>query len=477
MSATATSPDPAAATGHAPATADPSKRSRPPIWPQPIPVIVLTGEKWSGKTIFGLSIAGPDTLIYDTEISSLSYIQDVGATRIDVMKEMSRVFPHGHKPIQRYEWWLNHVRSLTPGRFRVIMCDTVNEIEGGLADWVRTHPQEFGSTAAQYQKMSGIMWGHVKDHWLSIITSELASKCESFVMTTHMGDVWSGDKPTGKRKPKGKDTLFQVSSLYLQVERKKDVAGNLPQFPSALVLKDRVSRMHFDQATGEMAVVPLLPPRIPVATPAAIRRYMTVGVDFTNLKPEERAPEEVITDDDRQATRLAIAEKEAEAEGLRLTRIERQQAATMRQPATPQVVQPQPSANGTSAAPQPPAERKPGTATDIQLATLSKLRSQLFTVTRVTDEAKKKEVWTGILTKRNVTTARDLTIAQAEDLIGSLAKKVDAGDPFAPAIDNPSTAPPRPPLVQGDPFAIIDQQQPLKPATDLYPPAPHAPPK
>lgn len=412
-----------------------------PLWPQPIPVIVLSGEKWSGKTIFSLSIAGPDTIIYDTETSSLSYIDDVGATRIDVMEEMHKLYPKGHKAIDRYLWWIGHVRSLPTGKFKVVVCDTVNEIESGLADWVKNNPGHFGHSAAQYIKMSGIMWGDVKDHWLSIISSELKGRCETVVLITHMGNVWGADnKPTGKRKPKGKDTLLQVSSLFLEMERKKDAQGNLPKFPSAIVVKDRIARMRFDATNGEMAVNPLLPPRVPKATPAEIRRIMLQGgIDFANLAPDQMAPEEAVTEDERAAVRLATAEAERDTEQARLARADREQAASHRAttaPApAPQARTPDPASVAPAAtAVSPPTNGTAGPRRDApsaaQLAKISGLRARLWEAAGdVTDEAKKTR-WNGVLERRKVKSALDLTAAQADELIGSLAERLNVDNPL-----------------------------------------------
>lgn len=405
-----------------------------PIWPKPLPVIVLTGEKWSGKTLFALSIDPRRTLIYDTEISSKSY--QGPWDRVDVMAEMLRLYPGGHKPIDRFTWWLDHVRSIEPGRYTVIVCDTVNEIETGLADWVRLNPQAFGHTAAQYLRMSGLMWGDVKDHWLSIMASELASRCQTFVATTHMGLEWAGDKPTGKRKPKGKETLFQIASLYLQMERKPDPKGGRPSVPSALVLKERTADMEIDPVTGEVRIVSHFPPRLPIATPAEVRARMMKPLDTATIRPEEMAPEEIMTEDDRAAVRLQTAEKEAEVEAMRLDRMQREQAARQRSMtqvtiaplASPPVAQAAPPASSPQATPT--ADR----ATDVQLHLLQKLRGQLFHAQGLDDQAAQRDAWSAILSRRGVTTARDLTQSQATDLAEAIAAKLNAGDPLAKAM-------------------------------------------
>jgi hypothetical protein len=297
-----------------------------PLWSQPIPIVGVTGRFGSGKTLFGLTIDPAHTLGYDTEKSSASY-EALGFTRVDVPGEMLARFPGGgYKPIDTFTWWLAHVHNIAPHTYRVIMLDTVSEIESGLVEWVRANPQAFGHTSGQYAKMSGLLWGDVKDLWKRIL-SDIAARCETLVYTSHMTSVWSGERPTGKRKPKGKETLHELASLYLHLEREPDRQGNVPDKPAALVLKSRLAVPRINPETGGVEIVPLLPPRIPVATPAAIRKYMVTPPDYARLAEDERVPETTITEDERAEIRLATAEAERDAETLRLQRLERQQAA------------------------------------------------------------------------------------------------------------------------------------------------------
>src|SRR3954466_5105790 len=119
----------------------------------------------------------------------------------------------------RHHWWWNDIKKIKPGQFDVIMIDTISEIEDGLTEWVQKNPTYFNHSSGQYAKMSGIMWGDVKTLW-KMILSDLASRCQTFVFCSHMANVWASDRPTGKRKPKGKETLMELASLYLQMERK-----------------------------------------------------------------------------------------------------------------------------------------------------------------------------------------------------------------------------------------------------------------
>jgi len=286
------------------------------VWPKPIEVIGVTGEYMSGKTLFALTIDPSRTLIFDTEKSSGGYAADLGATRIDIPGELMRAKKQDFKPLDVFLYFRQAVKKIEPGKYSVIALDTVSEVESGLADYVSANPAEFGRTAAQYIKMQGLMWGDVKELWKAIL-SDLASRCQTFVFSSHMTSVWAGDKPIpGKRKPKGKETLMELASLYLHLERKPDAAGNIPSKPSATVLKTRLSS--FIPGPDGIEIVPTLPPRLPEATPAAIRRYMSAPKKPEAYDKSELAPVETMTEDDRLLIRLATAEAERDAAAMSL---------------------------------------------------------------------------------------------------------------------------------------------------------------
>ena len=296
---------------------------RKPLWPKPIEIIGVTGEHESGKTSFCLSICpGQETLVYDFEKSCGTYEADLGFVRVDVPSEMRKI--HGSKPYRSLDvflWWEKHIRSIPPGQYRVIHADPVTDLDSGLTEFVNSNPRLFGATPAQYAKMSGIMWGHMKEYMKAILI-DVAARVETFTFASHMSNVWKGDRPSKERKAKGKSTLFELASLYLKMERNKD--KNVT--PSAVVLKSRLSKMTVleDDEDGEIINIPLLPPRLPVATPAAIRRYMKNPPDYSNLKPEEKIGEQTLTEDEKLLLRAEIADAERDVTLAQNEREERQ---------------------------------------------------------------------------------------------------------------------------------------------------------
>lgn len=336
--------------------------------PVEIEVIGVTGEYQAGKTIFLLSIApglhpaghpsfatAPRTLMLDMEKSSGTY-GGAGCRRIDVPAILLEKHGGSYTPLQAFLWFLDLIETkLKPGQFDVIAVDPVSDIEAGLVAFVKENPGRFGLTPDQIKKAGGLLWGAVKDYW-KLILLKLATCCKTFGFTSHLRDEWTGNVPTGKREPKGKETLMELASLYLWLERKPDASGNVPDMPSAIVLKQRLADT-FIGDDGGLRVQPLLPPRLPVATVAAIRQYIAAPPDYGMLSAGERVREEEVSAETKLRLELAKAEAVKEAEGSRLQRLERMAELQKLQREAAAAPGPAPSAD-QAAAMQKTAEEK-----------------------------------------------------------------------------------------------------------------------
>lgn len=276
-----------------------------PLFAKPVPVTVVTGEYKSGKTIFALTTGYPleRVLIYDNELSAETYhTADNPFVRVDLPGEMARQFPKGYTATQLYEAWLKHWRAIPPGKYDVIIVDTVETIEDGLGDWVESHASAFGHTAAQYQKMSGIFWGDVKSEWKRVI-QELKSRCQMVILIVHMRDEYKNNVRTGKRQRRGKETLSELATLEVELVRKSDQVA-----PSAIVHKDRF----FSGSLGAPSTIkPNLPRWLEVCTWDIIRGYL--------VKPTEKdvAPPVIDTSKEDEMEKLRLQAMIAEAEALK----------------------------------------------------------------------------------------------------------------------------------------------------------------
>ena len=298
------------------------------LWPNgvEIEVLGLTGDPESGKTLFGLTIAAPErTLVYDMEKSSSVY-KSLGFHHVDLHRILSEKFPNGYGPVDIYTTWKQLILDLQPGKWDVIMLDPADDMEQGLVEYVARNASKYGfSTPESFKKSGGIFWGYVRAEWKQLIIGHAATRCQTFVFTTHLRTVWRDGSPTKEKEPKGKETLLESATLYLWLDREPDAEGVVPVEPRAKVHKTRLCS--FQKVDGRIKKVPILPPRLPVATPDSVREYIINPPDYTALKEEERADVQVLTEYDRLSMEARIAtEKREAAEATALAEERRLQA-------------------------------------------------------------------------------------------------------------------------------------------------------
>lgn len=319
--------------------------------PMEIEVFGATGEFATGKTILGLSIAPgvhpeghpfagkPRTLYLDLEKSGATY-GGTGCKRIDVPAELARLHGPNYTSKQVAEWFNALPGQLQPGQYDVIVVDPVNDIESGEVDIVKSKPDAHGYTKNQFDRSVGLLMAAMKAHWKKLLMG-YSNVCKCFFFTTHLRDQFKGGSPSGKREPRGKETLFELASLYLWLERAPDEKGVVSDKPSAIVLKQRLADTRMN-AAGELEVVNLMPPRIPVATVQAIRQYIANPPDYSKLTAAERVIEKPVTEVELQRMRLATAEAQTAAATAQADVLDRQRELTaIRQAAqaqTPQTV-------------------------------------------------------------------------------------------------------------------------------------------
>jgi len=288
-----------ATTNASPAAAAPATPP-PPLWPNgfSLPFIAVTGDFGSGKTLFGLMIDPTRCVHFDFEKSAETYQQGLQFTRIDMQQRAREKYGNSRlRPIDLFKMFREIYTSLPPGRFRVAVVDDVSSLEEGLVEYVRANPAEFGYTAGQFAKSEAMVWGAVKSHYKALL---LGNGIETVVLVCHQRNQFVGGKPTGRKEAKGKETVLELASLFVELDRRPDDKGKTPTAPNAVCLKNRLSVFVLNPQTGEMEPRPVLPPRMSACSPAKIRAYMQAPPDYGKLKADERpvAPA-AMTDDDR----------------------------------------------------------------------------------------------------------------------------------------------------------------------------------
>lgn len=349
-----------------------AEKTKFPLWGDvEIEVIVGTGHFSSGKSLFGLTICpGSQTLVYDNEGSNTTY-RSFGFDHVDMAKTLISLYPTGYTSEHRYKWWKQDaITKGKTGQYRVLMVDPFSEIEQGLARYVENNPQVFGYTANQFKLSSGLFWGCVKDA-LKADLDLLRTYYETIYLTVHMRQEFKGGKPTKKMEPKGKTTLMELASLFLEFSRKPDPAGVIRPEPSATVLKSRLSHISI-KPDGGFDILPILPPRIPTATPAEIRRYIATPANYNRLKKDEKLVTEVMSDEERLVLESQIAEDNRAAQEAELAKAERMAQAAESQRKLIEASAPVNSSRDGDIAQS--AEEKAQAAEDERRAMLAKVR-------------------------------------------------------------------------------------------------------
>lgn len=317
--------------------------------PMEIEVFGATGEFSTGKTILGLSIAPgvhpighayagqPRTLYLDLEKSGKSY-GGTGCQRVDVPAEMTKALGAKWTARQVAEWFNTVPGRVQPGQYDVVVIDPINDIESGEVAIVKANPTDYGYSKAQLDKSVPLLMAAMKAHYKKLLMG-FADVFKTLYFTTHLRDEFKGGMPTSRREPRGKETLAELASLYLWLEREQKDGS----IPSAIVMKHRLSDTRVNEA-GELEIVELMPRRIPVATVQAIRQYIANPPNTKKPAAGETVVEKEVTELDLQRMRLATAEAEAAAASQQAALVDRQmELAAIRRQAAPQTSSPAPT--------------------------------------------------------------------------------------------------------------------------------------
>jgi hypothetical protein len=303
------------------------------LWPLPIPeIVVVTGPYGCGKSTFTLGTGAPmeRTLVIDFEKSQKSFAAQLPVTYVDMQAILAKEYPSGYKNLDLYSSTTKTVdMNLQPDTFDILVLDNASCFEDGILAYVEKNPAEFGYSPNQFNNMSGLKWGCVKTKYAQLLT-RWASKVKMIFIVVHLKDKWVGNavqkdafgQPV--QEPKGKETLDQLSSLFVWLEH------GPKGIPSAKVLKCRIDRKvyiadpsqppfpipteYLGELKGEPGVVsiPVLPLRLPKCTWAEIREYMRNPADLMNPKEGETLSEKQMSEDDRLKLRAIISHNDSE---------------------------------------------------------------------------------------------------------------------------------------------------------------------
>jgi hypothetical protein len=267
-------------------------------------IIVLTGSKGAGKSTAAAYFARPSEIdkvcVVDTEDSQSEIVKNLAKVgkkfgayirlyeRYQVTDDLLSRIEKGKLPwvsesqksalVDYYTWFVRKMsETLTPGKFKYLVIDTVEPIEAGLAAWAEVHRKESGwSGARDHGKLEVEA---VRPLYDALLESFAQRGIEHIILTTHLRNVWLNDRPVpGKTEPGGRLALLSRLST-LMVWLVSDV-GNEDGAPAGIVLKARKSQTSIDG--DEWVIRKPLPQRIPHFSWTDVRRYESEGCDRKN---------------------------------------------------------------------------------------------------------------------------------------------------------------------------------------------------
>lgn len=312
------------------------------IWPE---IVIVTGPYGCGKTTFALSTGAEPARILDLDFekSGKLFAQQIGFAYRDIPSVAEKKHPSGWKGHELYAIVDEELNAVKAGEYDVLILDNASPLEDAIAAQVDKNPNLYGLSPNQLAKSGGLRWGAIKNAYMQFIVRH-ASKFKMIFIVVHLRDKWAGDSVVkdayGKpvQEPKGKETLEQLSSLFLWLEH--GPGGT----PSANVLKCRLDRKVWiadpDNPSEDIpaekiaalggapgiVTIPMLPLRLPKATWPEIRNYMERPANLSKPRAGEVPSQKAMSEDDRLRLRSIIAQNEAtvaEAEKERLSAAER----------------------------------------------------------------------------------------------------------------------------------------------------------
>ncbi|MCI0528076.1 MAG: ATP-binding protein [Nitrospira sp.] len=265
-------------------------------------VILVTGQRGSGKTTFGLIDDPKQTFFLDFEKKGEGYHDSLGfGGYVDVPTQVIE-FLGGETDVEMiYDRTRDLIAGLPAGRFSNLLIDNVDPLIKGMEAKIKNSESLQRSYGLKPKNVTEGAWGGA---WpgISWAFGQLVNLAHSrgikvVTVIAHVGDQWLKDGVVpNKFRVTNLKKLHELSMLTLVMlpshpERDDalyDELGIEAGHPIAAVMKESLSRKVWDPVKGRVITKRSIPPRI---SPGAIWRiwgYMENPCDFSNLKPYEQ---------------------------------------------------------------------------------------------------------------------------------------------------------------------------------------------
>lgn len=266
-------------------------------------VAKVTGYRGRGKSFFAAQMENPRlTCFFDFEKKGEGINEALHFGRYIPVTELASGGGLGV-----YDTFMRELAALPAGTYTHVVLDNTAPLEQAMkAEASRNankYAVQFGMDAGnirlnKYGGASGVVNYLISD---AICNPLWAKGVKLITVTAHIKPRWSG----GAQVPnsfnvKGAERWDELSILTLII-----IPGDFPPVPSALVMKEQLGSISFDDSAGTFQVQRRLPYRLPRATPQAVYQYLQHPADLA-----APAPGEVPSEDEVQPFREKLSKEQ-----------------------------------------------------------------------------------------------------------------------------------------------------------------------
>ena len=251
-------------------------------------MVFVTGFRGQGKTTFCLGMDNPANICmldYESKGEGLARPLGVGGY-FSVMDDCAQTFGGDFRPIHVYQRTKQIVEAMPSGRFTTLVLDNASLLQDGALEMVKLRPSDFGIDPVKAQTgQYGGAWPGVKYVLRNLFSVARSKGVKVIAVTFQLTKAWGAQGPL-LNKFKTTDVALWHEMSVLSLVLVNGRPEHMPA-PSALVMKEQLGEMVWDEAAQETRVVRRLPFKLPRATMGEVYRYLREPVDFKALKPGE----------------------------------------------------------------------------------------------------------------------------------------------------------------------------------------------
>ena len=255
------------------------------ILPQEVTGLVkVTGYRGKGKTSFLIRAENPELIAFlDFEHKGKSFHNQL---HFGFYRDLMVV----KNPLELYNYMMETINGLEQDRYTVAILDNCSELELALK-------AEAHRDIAKYCRLYGLnpknaargAFGGVNAVINFMIAGQICTALhgkgiQMIGVTHHIAKAWgAGGVIPNKKRIKGSDRWMDLAVLSLVIVEH----GDFPPVPSAMVEKEQLCSIAFNEELGTFEQQRRLPFRLPKCTWAAIKEYLVHPADLDNPAPGE----------------------------------------------------------------------------------------------------------------------------------------------------------------------------------------------